>query len=363
MTEYIRNDEKIIFNLRSLYERYGYSQYKMTKFEEYDLYVRNKDFLSSKNIITFTDTNGRLLALKPDVTLSIIKNNRNNHNRLQKVYYNENVYRVSKGSDSFKEIMQAGLECIGDVDCYCLGEVLSLAAKSLKSISSDSVLCVSDIDIISGVIDSVQISSEVRHGILRLIGEKNTHELYALCTENNIDSQTLELLIQLTGIHGNTDDVLPKIKQLLPDITEVLKFEKILCSLTDEIKSMIEIDFSVMGDTKYYNGIVFRGFISSVPESVLSGGQYDKLMSKMNQNTGAVGFAVYLDLLERLNEEYAEYDVDTVLLYDENDNMHALNEAIEKLSESSAVLAVKEIPEKIKFRQLMKFDGREAEII
>ena len=112
----LKNDEKAIYNLRSLYRRFGYSRFKMSKFEEYDLYVRNKDFLVSDNIITFTDTTGKLMALKPDVTLSIIKNSDDDKNSLKKVYYNENVYRVSKGSYSFKEIMQVGLECIGDTD-------------------------------------------------------------------------------------------------------------------------------------------------------------------------------------------------------------------------------------------------------
>ena len=127
----LKNDEKAIFTLRSLFKKYGYTQYKMSKFEEYDFYVRNKDFLMSDNIITFTDTNGRLMALKPDVTLSIIKNSTPQKNCVQKVYYNENVYRVSKGTQSFKEIMQVGLECIGDIDSYNIYEVLMLAAQSL----------------------------------------------------------------------------------------------------------------------------------------------------------------------------------------------------------------------------------------
>ena len=49
----LNNDEKAIFNMRSLYKQYGYSQFKMSKFEEYDLYVKNKDFLVSDNVITF----------------------------------------------------------------------------------------------------------------------------------------------------------------------------------------------------------------------------------------------------------------------------------------------------------------------
>ena len=67
----LKADERFVFELRSLYRSYGYTHYRMSKFEEYDLYVRNKDFLSSSGIITFTDTNGKLMALKPDVTLSI----------------------------------------------------------------------------------------------------------------------------------------------------------------------------------------------------------------------------------------------------------------------------------------------------
>ena len=98
--------ERAEYALRSLYLKYGFSQYKMSKFEEYDLYAQNKDFLVSENVITFNDTDGKLLALKPDVTLSIIKNGKDDLLGVQKVFYNENVYRVSKGTHSFKELMQ-----------------------------------------------------------------------------------------------------------------------------------------------------------------------------------------------------------------------------------------------------------------
>ena len=114
----LKNEESAVFSLRELYRSYGYLPYKMSKFEEYDLYVRNKDFLVSDSIITFNDTNGKLLALKPDVTLSIVKNCGFEKGCTQKLFYNENVYRVSQGTHAYKEIMQTGLECIGDVDVF-----------------------------------------------------------------------------------------------------------------------------------------------------------------------------------------------------------------------------------------------------
>ena len=110
----LNNCEKAIFLLRKLFKDYGYEQYKVSKFEEYDLYMKNKSFLVSENVLTFTDTNGKLMALKPDVTLSIIKNTKDDE-PLKKVYYNEVVYRPND-ENGFREINQTGLECIGDID-------------------------------------------------------------------------------------------------------------------------------------------------------------------------------------------------------------------------------------------------------
>ncbi len=69
----LRAEELAALKLRELYELHGYSFFRMKRFEEYDFYADKKDFLSSKSILTFTDSNGKLMALRPDVTLSIIK--------------------------------------------------------------------------------------------------------------------------------------------------------------------------------------------------------------------------------------------------------------------------------------------------
>ena len=140
----LQKSEKITFALRELFVNRGFERYRMSKFEEYDLYAKNKDFLISDNVITFTE-GGRLMALKPDVTLSIVRSSKDS-DALRKVYYNENVYRVSPRSKSFQEIMQTGLECIGPIDDACVLEVVGLAKKSLGLISEDFVLTVSDLD-------------------------------------------------------------------------------------------------------------------------------------------------------------------------------------------------------------------------
>ena len=308
----IRNDEKAIFALRALYRSYGYSQFKMRKFEEYDLYVKNKDFLISDSVITFTDTNGKLMALKPDVTLSIIKNTKDAPG-VQKLYYNENVYRVSNRTHAFKEIMQVGLECIGEVDSKCVIEVLTLAEESLKSISESYVLDISHMGIISEILDKCGASFECRKKVLQCIGEKNLHELAAVCNADGFDSQMTALLKKLTLTCGKVGEVMPEIVDMLSGVVSeqsILELENIAAALDSEF---VNIDFSVVNDMSYYNGIVFKGFIAGIPTGVLSGGQYDKLMKKMGKSSSAIGFAVYLDMLERLDEAQESAEPKTTL--------------------------------------------------
>ncbi len=299
----LNNDEKIIFNLRSIYSNAGYSQFKMSKFEEYDMYVANKDFLISDNIITFTDTNGKLMALKPDVTLSIIKGFKEKEGFVQKLYYNENVYRISKGTNAFKEIMQVGLECIGDIKEEDIAQVLLLAAKSLKSISKKAVLDISNVSLIAEVLDKVD--SSIKTEILKCIGEKNTFELQKVCKENNVDDATASLLKSLVSLYGKPSKVIPQLKELFTSDNAkqaIAQFESIAMLFeTENLGDMLNIDFSVVNTIKYYNGIVFKGFIESVPNGVLSGGQYDKLLQKLGKKAKAIGFAVYLDQLEDID--------------------------------------------------------------
>ncbi|MBQ1596028.1 MAG: ATP phosphoribosyltransferase regulatory subunit, partial [Clostridia bacterium] len=153
----LKTEERAAITLRTLYSRYGYQPYKMSKFEEYDLYARNKDFLVSDSVITFTDTTGKLMALKPDVTLSIIKNYKDEPGVTQRVYYNENVYRVSDETHQYKEILQTGLECMGEIDFFNLCEVLRLAVESLRSLSGEFVLEISHMGILSGLLNSADV--------------------------------------------------------------------------------------------------------------------------------------------------------------------------------------------------------------
>jgi ATP phosphoribosyltransferase regulatory subunit len=318
----------------------------MSKFEEYELYVRNKSFLVSENIITFTDVGGSLMALKPDVTLSIVKNSPESENGVRKVYYNENVYRVPKGALTFKEIMQAGLECMGDIDSYSVAEVLTLAMKSLESISKDYVLDVSHMGIISALVDEVGLSAKGKEALISCIGEKNIHGIEAICKSEGKNAETVKKLVSMKG---GVDEMLEILKDT-SSYSDALELAEILSAVGGKAR----VDFSVTDDMNYYSGIVFKGFINGIPTDVLTGGRYDNLMKRMGKKSGAIGFAVYLDLLGELDDDLPEYDGDVLVLYDDKTDVKKLISLTDELtSAGKTVSARKNVPERLKFKEII----------
>lgn len=354
----LKSEEKAIFALRSLYRTYGYLPYKMSKFEEYDLYLRNKDFLVSDRIITFNDTNGRLMALKPDVTLSIIKNGEDLPGVKQKVCYDENVYRVSGRTHQFREILQTGLECIGDIDSYDIFEVILLAARSLELISPDYVLDVAHLGILSALLNEISADEGLRRRLASCIAGKNRHDAERICRESGVSSELTGKICGFVGIYGEMNRVLAALEPLCtaPQACAALSQLRELAGLLEEsgLSGHVRFDFSIVNDMNYYNGVVFRGFLSGISEGVLSGGQYDKLMQRMGRRYGAIGFAIYLDLLEALETPDSGYDVDVLLLYDAATDVRELSRRVRELTgQGRCVSAQREIPPRLRYRELL----------
>ena len=346
----LKGEEKVTMALRSLYTSYGYRPYKMSRFEEYDLYAVNKDFLVSGNVITFTDTNGKLMALKPDVTLSIVKSVKDIKGVVSRICYDENVFRVSDKSGTFREIMQAGLECIGDIGLMELCEVALLAQKSLLEISDNSMLTISHLGIIEEVLKGISSEQAIEKALLAL-SSRNTAALVALAEEYPESTKALETLARLCTLKGTNEEVLQTLSGMgakSPAVDEL----KTVISLLDQ--SRVRIDFTSVDGLKYYNGIVLRGYVQGVPVPVLSGGRYDKLMQRMGKKSKAIGFAVYLDALERLLEDRSEYDVDVALLYDEADSVESVLEKARALREGGrSVVVLRSVPQTLRCKEVL----------
>ena len=326
MKNYIKNMSKkdlVLLNIRKMYDSYGYKKISLPSFEEYDLYNENKDFID-RNVLTVMSPNGKLLALRPDITLSVAKKvSKDQSLKYSKIYYQENTYNLTKYV-GYEEDEQLGIELIGKESTFLDFEIINLAVKSLDIINKKSMIVLSHAGFISSIFENFDLEYETKEQILDCINRKNSHDIQKILKRNEHISENVKKLIykipELSGnleniekellkyeINDNTKKILSELKQLN---SLLIKFYK---------KSKIVFDFSVVKNLNYYNGIILQGYIEDFPNVILTGGRYDKLFEKFGVDTGAVGFAILTDGLKGYYKDTDKKDFEVLIAYDNSD--------------------------------------------
>jgi ATP phosphoribosyltransferase regulatory subunit len=200
---------------------------------------------------------------------------------------------------------------------------------------------------------------EFNSEIAKCVKEKNAHEIRKIGEKYGVDSERTEDLCRFIGIYGAPESVIEQLRPLCKNEISVKALETLsniaeLFSGRQEAKN-IRFDFSTVNDMHYYSGIVFGGFIDGIPESVLSGGQYGRLMEKMGRRADAVGFAIYLDLLSFLDGTREAFDVDVLVIADKGTPASVILELTDALTKDGKSVSVQSaIPEKLRYRELLR---------
>ena len=290
------------------------------------------------------------MALKPDVTMSVVKNTADNEFS-KKVYYAENVFRMERDTHEYREVKQIGLEFIGDTGFYPEAETVLLAAKSLEILSDDFVLCISHMDILRAVLEKCGVCGKTADAVIDAVSRRMPHKLL----ETDLDGKTVSLINDMISLPANAGKAIEKLKKLdicqrcveeLSDVYEVLAE----AGFADKIR----IDFSIINDAHYYNGIAFVGYINGVPRDVLSGGRYDNLMARFGKKQRALGFAVYIGALTRYFEKKDEFDADVLLIYGEKPVSEVLKAVESYAKEGKKVRAFSVKPENFTARETVE---------
>ena len=361
-TRALRREERIALELRALYERYGFCKYRMGAFEEYELYAENKRFLKNPNVITFHDLEGRVMAMKPDVTLSIAKNTRAGGGSAEKVYYQENVYWLERQGGGYREVSQLGLESIGRLDTLGYYEVLCLAKKTLAAISAGHMMQLSHVGFWVSLLEGLDMGPGLQMEILERVKGKRLHELLALLEAENTPAAGRELLMRAAALCGDFGKTLEEARSiaLSSGMAKALDQLEAVYGLLDKkgLGDRITLDFSLVDHSDYYDGVIFQGYVEGLPRAVLTGGSYGKLLEKFGRSLDAVGFAVYLDELDELFRNQRETEADALILYDGGADLSALEDQADALrAQGLRVRLERSRPDNIRPGNVFRFDG------
>lgn len=331
--------EQLALKLKGLYLSYGYRPYRLPGFDEYSLYAENRSFLAYKDVVSFS-AGGRLLALRPDVTLSVVKNV-NVEEGGQKLFYNEKVYRKTAGG-GFAEMDQIGVEVIGEVDVCAEAEVALLALKTLQAAGRKYSLEISHAGIIAKAADGLRLSAEKRRFALSCLEKKNAHDFLRFAANEGVPQEAAEAFSALIALPAEPDralEALGGVAKLLDIGVEAGEISSIVSVIGAK---NVTLNFSAVGDDEYYNGLIFKGYIEGVPQAALSGGRYDKLLRKFSKDAQAIGFALYFGELEKYLGGGAPMP-DGAVVYKDAPSAVALATA-EKLRAEGSILLCKTLP-------------------
>ena len=154
-----------------------------------------------------------------------------------------------------------------------------------------------------GLLDALGVPEASRAALLAKLRAKNLHELRAAASAAGLDEAGAEALAGLMQLCGRCEEVLPRVEAACRNQrmrAAAAELNAIAAELNGADGS-IRLDMTLAGEMEYYNGLVFQGYLESLPRPVLKGGRYDLLMQKFTPGAGAIGFAVYLDELDRLS--------------------------------------------------------------
>ena len=233
-----------------------------------------------------------------------------------------------------------------------------LAAKSLELLGEAYVLDLSHMGLVTAVLESCGLEGELKKLAMECLRRKNLHGLEQLCGDK------AEKIRTLASCHGNGSELLATVRGVLETEEEHRCWQelKALLEMLDGsgFGNHVRLDFSVGNNMRYYSGVVFRGYLEGIPTSVLSGGQYDKLPRQLGRKAKAIGFAIYVDLLQELQCGDHSFDVDTLILHDGTVDAGTLTAAAEAAAADGTVLVTKQLPQDRSWKKLLRFEKGEA---
>lgn len=293
--------------LKQLFTGFGYSEVVTPGIEFYDLFSGSSRNFQQESLYKLVDSKGRLITLRPDSTIPIARlvATRLAGAKLPlRLYYNQNIFEnnaLLKGRSD--EISQAGIELIGGGNINRADyEALCTAVNALSSFDSEDFrLEIGHIGYFKELVSKLDVDDSVREEIRLLISAKNYPALNDVLDEIG-DNQITKALKQLPRLFGGIE-VLDKAAEIFTD-DNILKILDYLREVFDRLSSLgydgkISLDLGIVSHTDYYTGIVFKGYLTGVGQSVLKGGRYDKLIGEFGRSYPAVGFGVNCDLVSQ----------------------------------------------------------------
>ncbi|MCI1943793.1 ATP phosphoribosyltransferase regulatory subunit [Clostridium luticellarii] len=321
--------------LRETYVYSGFMEVKSPTLEFYDTFNEENSILPQEKIYKLIDSQGRILALRADMTTPIARIAGTKLKEMVhplRLCYNSNVYRANgtlNGKNS--EVTQSGIEVIGTDSIAADAEVIIIGIRALLNCGLKNFkIEIGHAKLFKALVDDLNLNIKEKEKLRRSIDSKNFTALNEILYANRdrINDNSFKILNELPKLFGGIDIIdtasrLTDNKNALGYLKDIKKVYEIVKSAG--LQDYLAVDLGMVYHIDYYTGIIFRGYTHGFGGNILSGGRYDNLIGNFGDDEPATGFAIDVDgviVALKQNERFYGKKYEKVLIHHEGKNFN-----------------------------------------
>ncbi len=287
---------------RETFLHHNYRMVQPPTFEYYDVY--DAAVTSAENMFKFFDNDGRMLALRPDLTTSVARMAATKPlgELPYRISYMGSAYRNDEAFSNSRqrEFSQVGIELMGPDTADADAEVIGIAVETLIKCDVKAFqIDLGQVGFFKGLAKEAGLSDEVSDELSKQINDKNLVAIENILDALSIRSDLKDIFVTLPKMFGGVEHI----KKALDGIKLNTESEQALNNLLSVYDILCEkgygeyvsIDLSMVPNLDYYTGIIVRGFAKGIAFPICSGGRYDNLTAKFGRSLPATGIALGIE--------------------------------------------------------------------
>ena len=291
----------------SVFDGWCYEEIVTPSVDYYALFERGMGHAEAHRAFRFADTDGRLLALRPDVTSSVARAAATlfaERARPLRLCYAANVFQQRQRSHAEwrRESTQLGCELIGVGSREADMEMLAIVAEVLErlALQSNCRITLNNVEIFNGVAEQLALDRDLREQMRQFIDTRDLAELQRFLAPYAPSPAVRSAFSRLTWLSGKRE-ILDEARRVITNRRSVAALNALeqLWSVIETLglTEAFEIDLGDVSGLDYYTGLVFKIYIAGAGARIGSSGRYDGLTANFGRPEPAIGFVIDLDAL------------------------------------------------------------------
>ncbi len=304
--QYFKSKYEVTKELETIVTSLGYTLFEPDFFEPYDRFIQMNQRVKTNSLVKLLDQDGAVLVLRPDITTSVIKRvvpKWVDGTNLRLFYLSTIFSRSSTGMTEEKK--QFGIENLGSEQRTADIETIQLVVRILKQFRLSFLVELSNNQFLNALLQELNLSTPLEKELKEILYYKNQAAFDQFLRKNPMKESYLPLVSQLLQLQGTMDEIKNKLHPY--PLTNAMRraiddLDDLISSLSQEDQTQfVRIDLTVLSQYDYYDGLLFKAYVPTIPVPILSGGRYDPLTKSYGRQIPAIGFTLHMsDLIKEV---------------------------------------------------------------